>query len=103
MIAPVNKEPDEIRTFMGDIPQAEYDRRVKLRSYRNAASAMIAKTESDTARFLAWQIVEWATPNLYAPAPLEWLDKLNLLARRLILTAYQAEEMQRMLQEGGDG
>ena len=102
MIAPTNKEPDEIRTFLGDIPQAEHDRRAKLRSYRNAASAMIAKTESDTARLLAWQIVEWATPNLYTPAPLEWLDLLIQLSKRLMLTAYQAEEMQRILQ-GGDG
>ncbi|GAA0755187.1 hypothetical protein FHS52_000002 [Erythromicrobium ramosum] len=88
------------RTFCaGDIPADEYERRAKLRSFRNAASAMIARTPSDTARYLAWEVVEWATPNLYAPAPLEWLDELNTLSRRLLRTAMQAEQMHAMLQE----
>ena len=94
--------PDEIRTFLGDIPSEEYDRRAKLRSYRNAATAMIAVTESDTARLMAWQVVEWATPNLYAAAPLEWLDRLNLLSSRLLKTAMTAEELDRILKEGSD-
>jgi hypothetical protein len=97
MNAPVKL--DEITTFLGTIPAEEYERRAKLRSYRNAASALIAKTQSDTARYLAWEVIEWVTPNLYAPAPLEWLDRLNLLAKRLMLTAMQAEEMHDLLQE----
>lgn len=103
MNAPANLPRDEIRVFLGDIPEAEYQLRAKLRSYRNAASAMIASTPSDTARHLAWEVVEWATPNLYAPAPLEWLEQLNQLAKRLMLTAIQAEQMQHLLQEADNG
>lgn len=89
---------DEIRTFLGSIPAEEYERRAKLRSYRNAASALVARTESDTARALAWQVIEWASPWLYQPgAPLEWLDQLNTLAKRLMLTAMQAESMDDLL------
>lgn len=97
MSAPATVQPDEITTLMGAIPAEEYERRAKLRSFRNAASALIARTRSDTARYLAWEVIEWASPNLYAPAPLEWLDQLNLLAKRLLLTAMQAEQMHDML------
>jgi len=86
-------KPDEIITFMGNIPAEEYERRAQMRSYRNAASGMIASTECDTARQLAWIVVDYATPNLYAPAPPEWLDQVNLLSKRLLLTAMQAEQM----------
>jgi hypothetical protein len=99
MNAPATVKPDEITTFLGALPAEEYERRAKLRSFRNAASAMIARTPSDTARYLAWEVIEWATPNLYAPAPLEWLDELNTLSRRLLTTAMQAEQMHAMLQE----
>ncbi|MBU2340027.1 MAG: hypothetical protein KKE77_02140 [Alphaproteobacteria bacterium] len=92
-------KPDDITTFLGSIPAEEYERRAKLRSYRNAASGMIASTESGTARQLAWLVVEYATPNLYAEAPAEWLDKLNLLSKRLMLTAMQVEEMDLLLRE----
>ena len=85
--------PDEIYTFMGTISDDEYERRAKLRSFRNAASAMVATTESDTARHLAWTVIEYASANLYAAAPLDWLDRLNLLCKRLMLTAMQVEEM----------
>lgn len=102
MNAPATMTRDDIRTFLGDIPQEEYTRRAKLRSYRNAATAMIHSTGSDTARLLAWEVIEWATPNLYAPAPLEWLDRVNLLASRLLKTAMTAEELQRLLQGATD-
>jgi hypothetical protein len=98
-----DSKPDEIRTFLGDVPPAEYAARSKLRSYRNAASAMIARTDCDTARFLAWQVIEWTTPDLYSPCPVEWLDQLNLLSKRLMLTALQAEEMQHTLREAHNG
>ncbi len=99
MSAPATAKPDEITTFLGAIPAEEFERRAKLRSFRNAASAMIARTPSDTARYLAWEVIEWATPNLYAPAPLEWLDQLNLLAKRLLVTAMQAEELHALMME----
>ena len=94
-------KPDEIYTFLGQIDPAEYERRDKLRKFRNAASAMVASTQCDTARMLAWQVIEWATPNLFSPAPIEWLDELNRLSKRLMLTAMQAEQMQDELQGGG--
>lgn len=94
MNAPATVTLDEIHTFLGTIPAEEYERRAKLRSYRNAASALIACTESDTARTLAWQVIDWASPWIYRPdAPLEWLDQLNTLATRLMVTAMQAERM----------
>jgi hypothetical protein len=91
---------DTITTFLGAIPDDERERRAKLESYRNAAMALIARTQCDTARFLAWQVIEWAAPWLYqAGVPLEWLDRLNTLAKRLMLTALQAEEMDHLLRE----
>lgn len=90
---------DEIRTFLGELPPEEYEARAKLRSYRNAATAMIASTQCHTARLLAWQVIEWASENLYAPAPLEWLEQLNLLSKRLMLTAMQAEQMADLLKQ----
>ncbi|MCZ8369465.1 MAG: hypothetical protein O9293_05770 [Porphyrobacter sp.] len=101
MNAPTTIPLDSIRTFLGHgIPAEEYERRRKLESYRNAASALVARTDCDTARYLAWEVIEWATPNLYAPAPLAWLDQLNQLASRLLKTALQAEQMHDMLNRG---
>lgn len=92
MNAPVNL--DTLATFLGPIPDDERERRAKLESYRNAAMAFIARTDSDTARALAWQVIEWAAPWLYQPGvPLDWLDRLNQMSKRLMLTALQAEEM----------
>jgi len=78
---------DDIRTLMGPIADDEYERRAKLRSYRNAATAMISATQSDTARTLAWAALDWITPWLYAPAPAEFLDMLTSLVSRLLRTA----------------
>lgn len=95
--------PDTIRTFLGDIPGDEHERRRKLESYRNAASALVARTDCDTARQLAWLVIEWASPWLYQPgAPLDWLDQLNQLAKRLMLTALQAEQMDDLLKGAAD-
>lgn len=67
--------------------------RAKLRSLRNAASAMIASTKSDTARALAWFATEYATQALYAPDAAHALDDLNKLCTRFMLTAMQAEQI----------
>lgn len=93
---------DEIRTLLGPISDEEYERRAKLRAYRNAASAMISATHSETARVLAWQAIEWISPNLYAPAPLEFLDLLNQLVSRLLRTAITAEDLDRLLREAAN-
>lgn len=102
MNAPSPLAADDILTLMGPIPDDEYERRSKLRSYRNAASAMIAKTESGTARALAWTAIEWISPWLYAPAPLDFLDKLETLVSRLLRTAITAEDLDRLLMEASD-
>ena len=93
--------PDEIHTFLGNVPPEEYELRSKLRSYRNAATAMVGTTPSNTARHLAWTVIEWASPNLYSPAPLDWLSEVNLLCQRLMVTAMQVEKMDLLLQEPG--
>ena len=93
---------DDISTFLGTIPQEERDRREKLRSYRNAASQMLGTARSDTACHLAWVVIEWASPNLYSAAPLDWLDEVNKLCRRLLVTAMQLEDMALRLAEADD-
>jgi hypothetical protein len=98
------RAPDAISTFLGSVPAEERERREKLSSYRNAATAFVARTESDTARLLAWEVVNWATPFVYAPGvSLDWLDRLNQLSKRLMLTALQAEEMDDILREASHG
>lgn len=102
MNAPVAPVPDEIGTFMGSIPPDEYEQRAKLRSYRNAATQMLGSARTDHGRQLAWTAIEWASPNLYHPAPVDWLDKVNRLCRRLLLTAMQAEDMALEIAECSD-
>lgn len=99
MNAPANIQPDEIRAFLGPIPDEERERREKLRSHRNAATAMISTCHSDTARLLAWQAIEWIAPHLYAPAPIEFLDRLIQLVTRLLKTAITAEDLEREMRE----
>ena len=82
---------DDIRIFMPGIPQEEYDKRAKLRSLRNAATAMRTNTDSDNARCLADMAIEYATGALYAPGAADDLDDLNQLCTRLMKTAMQAE------------
>ncbi len=84
---------DDICTFLPGIGEEEYERRAKLRSLRNAAAAMIAATESDTARGLAWIASDYITTAIYAPASPEALDDLAKFATRLMLTAMQAEKI----------
>ncbi len=100
MNAPANLTRDTINAFLGSVPDAEHERRAKLESYRNAAMGLVARTDCDTARILAWQVIDWAAPWLYRPGvPLEWLDELNTLSKRLMLTALQAEAMNDKLRE----
>lgn len=102
MNAPVSIKLSPVEVFMGPLPDDERELREKLRSYREAASAMISTTQSDTARLLAWQAIEWISPWLYAPAPIEWLSKLQHLVSRLLRTAITAEDLEAMLREASD-
>lgn len=98
MNAPVDPKFDDIRTFLPDIFDVEYEKRAKMRSYRNAASKLLGSAHCDLSRHLAWATIEWASPTLYNPAPLEWLDQVNQLCKRLLITAMQAEDMAVMLE-----
>lgn len=84
---------DDIRTFLPNIDPAEYALRAKMRSLRNTASAMIARTDCSVSRQLAWIVVETATDWLYSPAQEAELEDLNRLFNRLMLTAIQAENI----------
>lgn len=99
MNAPIKIKLSPVEVFMGPLPDEERELREKLRSYREAASAMIATTQSDTARILAWQAIEWLSPWLYAPAPMPWLEKLSRLVSRLLRTAITAEDLEAFLRE----
>lgn len=98
MNAPVKIDP--LRTILGELPAEEHERRSKLMAYRNAASAMIAQTQSDTARSLAFLACDWIAPFLFDRAvPVAFLDRLTVLVSRLLKTAITAEEIDGLLQE----
>ena len=82
---------DDIRTFLPGIGAAEYELRAKLRSMRNCASALIAKTDSDSARALAWTCSEYATAYLYSGCDDGTLEEVGRFCNRLMLTAMQVE------------
>lgn len=84
-------ELDDIRTFMPGISEEEYAKRAKLRSIRNAATAMVSATESSSARKLAWMAIDYITEILFASAKLQALDDIDRLGTRLMLTAMQVE------------
>lgn len=84
---------DDIRTFLPGINEEEYELRAKLRTFRNCAAAMIAKTDSDTARSLAWMCSEYATSHLYAGVEDQTLMEIGRFCNRLMLTAMQAEQI----------
>lgn len=91
---------DTIRTFLGPVPDDEHERRAKLLAYRNAAMGMVAQTESDTARWLAFVASDWISPFLFDRAiPAEFLDRLTVLVSRLLKTAITAQELDALLQE----
>ena len=71
----------------------EYLLRARLRGQRNAMSALIVRTQSETARGLAWLVVEYATQHLYAAASLDRLREIGRFCHRLSLTAMQAEDI----------
>lgn len=91
---------DDIQTFLPGLSDEEYALRVKLRSWRNTAGAMIATTQSDAARQLAWMASDFATELIYSPADHGLLREVIQFCRRLMLTAIQAENLERF---GGGG
>ena len=87
------KAADDIRTFIPGVSEAEFELRAKLRTMRNCASALIAKTDSETARALAWTCSEYATAYVYAGADNDTLSEIGRFCHRLMLTAMQAENI----------
>jgi hypothetical protein len=85
------QKSDAIRIFRSGISDAEYALRAKLQTMRNCASAMIAKTDSDTARALAWMCSEYVTAYIYASAHNDTLEQVAHFCHRLMVTAMQAE------------
>lgn len=89
---PVSGEDvDPIRVFLPGCDGEEYDLRDKLRRLRNVAAALIARTQSDTARQLGWMASDYCTTWLYAPAPLDSLRNVRRLCHRFLLCAMQVE------------
>jgi len=94
MNAVTSIEPaDDLATLLPGCAGEERELREKLRAQRNAMSALVATTESDTARQLAWLVVEYVTANLYAPVDLDSLRELRRFCHRLGLVAMQAEDI----------
>src|SRR5690348_7565120 len=84
---------DEFEIFMPGLSPSEREKRAKLRSLRNTATALVNSTDSDNARALGWMVVEYATGSLYAPGAADALDEINQLCARLIKVAVQAEQI----------
>ena len=85
---------DDIATFLPGIDPDEYERRSKLRSLRNMAGAMIAQTDSPTARQLAWICSDYTTEFVYSHADEALLDDVAKLCNRLMITALHAERLE---------
>lgn len=56
-------------------------------------SALLARTDSDTARSLAWIVTEYVTAHLYAETTVERLEEIGRFCHRLSLCALQAEDV----------
>ena len=89
---------DAIYTFMPGIDEAEHKLRAKLQTMRNCAAAMIAKTESDTARALAWLCSDYATAHVYAGGTHAELTEIARLCNQLLITAMHAEAVDEGMQ-----
>lgn len=94
LIAPVSAPPqDDIRVFLGPIPEAEYEQRRRIRTCRNAAAYKLVQTESQHARDLCNMVTEAATYWIYRPAPLDTLTKASVYMMGLLKLADQVEDL----------
>lgn len=85
---------DDIATFLPGIELAEYDRRARLRTYRNVAAAIIGQSESPTARQLAWLASDYCFELGLAPASAALLDDVGKLCQRMLICAAHAERLE---------
>lgn len=86
---------DDIRVFLGEIPEEEHQLRMRLRSARNCASFRLTTAESEHARQLLWICCETASAWVYAPADDAVLKNISEYCRRLMIVAEQAEAIAR--------
>lgn len=98
MTAPLHV--DDLAILVGEIPPSEREVRERLRGYRNAAGAMIAKTDCHTARTLAWLASDYAQGAVYSGLDEATLADVGKFCRRLMVTAMQAEEINDMIGGG---
>ena len=84
---------DDISTFLGPIPSAEYEQRRRIRVGLNAAAFKLANTDSQHARDLCNLVNETGVYWRYRAAPLDTLNKSVIYMRGLLALADQAEEM----------
>jgi hypothetical protein len=84
---------DDIRIYLGSIPDDEYAARSALRTARNASSWRVTSAESPHARQLLWMCSEAATQWVYAPADVDWLASVAKYCRSLLAMANQAENL----------
>lgn len=82
---------DAISIFLPGIKPSEYKLRASLQSKRNIAAAMIAKTQSASARSLAWFCHDYAGAFLFAGASNAELANIDKFCQRLMLCAMQIE------------
>lgn len=82
---------DDIRVYLGSIPDDEYAARAKLRTARNAASWRVNSVESGHARTLLWMCSSAAAAWVYAPADVEWLTSVADYCLGLLAMADHAE------------
>lgn len=92
---------DEIYIFLPDIDDTEYQLRAKLRTMRNCSAALIANTDSDTARDLAWQCSHYATAHIYSRADNNALEEICRFCKRLMVVAMQVEAIDAAWDSGG--
>lgn len=84
---------DDIRVFLGPIPEREYEVRQRIRTCRNAAAFKLVNTDSPHTRDLCNMVTETATYWIYRPAPLYTLDKALAYMAGLLKLADSVEEL----------
>ncbi len=88
---------DDIRVFLGTIPDDEYEARRRIRVCLNAAAYKLSQTDSQHARALCSMVTEAAIFWRYRPAAIEALDHAVAYMRNLLTLADQAEEMRALV------
>lgn len=84
---------DDIRLFLGDIPNDLYALRAKIRTARNCSTFRMTSAESADARCLLRLCSDAASAWIYADATLAELREQAEYCRRLLALAEHAEKI----------